>query len=68
MPSWLFPLYTNEVSATFALCWTIWKTGWIPRIHSLAELHASVSRDTLTDSAAFERANYMTVISSQSSP
>ncbi|MFO7538005.1 MAG: dihydroorotate dehydrogenase-like protein [Chloroflexota bacterium] len=36
--------------------------------NSLAELHASVSRDTLADSAAFERANYMTVISSQSSP
>jgi dihydroorotate dehydrogenase (fumarate) len=34
---------------------------------SLAELHASVSRDTITDSAAYERANYMTVISSQSS-
>jgi dihydroorotate dehydrogenase (fumarate) len=35
--------------------------------NSLAELHASVSRDNISDNAAYERANYMTVISSQSS-
>lgn len=35
--------------------------------NSLAELHANVSRDKIADSSAYERANYMTVISSQQS-